>query len=34
MPSSSKSFIETLPIREGHFLLESGLHAEAWIDLQ
>jgi len=25
--------IDGLPIREGHFLLESGLHAEAWIDL-
>jgi orotate phosphoribosyltransferase len=22
-----------LPVREGHFLLESGLHAEGWIDL-
>lgn len=33
MPTSSQSFVETLPIREGHFLLESGLHAEAWIDL-
>jgi orotate phosphoribosyltransferase len=25
--------LNSLPIREGHFLLESGLHAEAWIDL-
>lgn len=33
MPSSPQSVIETLPVSEGHFLLESGLHAEAWIDL-
>jgi orotate phosphoribosyltransferase len=25
--------VEGLPIRHGHFLLESGLHAELWIDL-
>jgi orotate phosphoribosyltransferase len=31
MPSSS--LMETLPVSDGHFLLESGLHAEAWIDL-
>jgi len=32
-PLSSPAFIEALPLREGHFLLESGLHAEAWLDL-
>ncbi len=25
--------IERLPIRHGHFLLESGLHSDVWIDL-
>jgi orotate phosphoribosyltransferase len=25
--------LEALPIRDGHFLLESGLHASSWIDL-
>jgi orotate phosphoribosyltransferase len=30
---SSTTLLEGLPVREGHFLLESGLHAEAWIDL-
>jgi len=30
---SSTAPLEGLPVREGHFLLESGLHAEAWIDL-
>lgn len=25
--------VEGLPIREGHFLLESGMHASTWLDL-
>jgi orotate phosphoribosyltransferase len=27
------TLLEALPIHEGHFLLESGLHTEAWLDL-
>jgi orotate phosphoribosyltransferase len=30
---NSSTPFEGLAVREGHFLLESGLHAEAWIDL-
>lgn len=30
---NSSTPFEALAVREGHFLLESGLHAEAWIDL-
>jgi orotate phosphoribosyltransferase len=33
VPGLASTTIDVLPIRKGHFLIESGLHAEAWIDL-